>query len=158
MDGQEGLLLWLRWVGANSVAEAIGLGSTLALDFVIVSRLAAQTLWAAIATIILVAASGAVEGVVVGLLQWLVIHRPLPLVSRRAWVTFTAVGAVVAWFFGSLPSTLMDMSAQNAEAAAQEPPASTMLLLAATMGVFLGFVLGYPQWRVLRRAAHGAWL
>jgi hypothetical protein len=26
------------------------------------------------------------------------------------------------------------------------------------MGIFLGFVLGYPQWRVLRGVVHGAWL
>jgi len=38
----------------------------LALDFVIVSHIAAQSIWAAIAAIILVAASGVVEGIVVG--------------------------------------------------------------------------------------------
>ena len=52
----------------------------------------------------------------------------------------------------------MNMGAQDTGAAVQEPQARTVLLLAAVMGVFLGFVLGYPQWRVLRRAVHGAWL
>lgn len=159
MDRQRAFSLWLQWVGANSLAEVLGLGSTLAVDFAIMSRIAtAGSAWASIVVILLVTASGAIEGIVVGLLQWFVIRRPFPLVTRRSWVIFTVVGAVLAWFLGSLPSTLMDMGAQHAEAAVQEPQASTMLLLAAAMGVFLGFVLGYPQWRVLRRAVHGAWL
>jgi len=151
--------LWLRWVGANSVAEVIGLGVTLAIDFVILWRVAAaQSLLASVAGILLVSASGAIEGVVVGLLQWSVLRRPFPLISRRAWVMATVIGAVIAWFLGSLPSTLMDMGGQQAEAAAPEPETATVLLLAAAIGLFLGFVLGYPQWRVLRRAVNSAWL
>jgi hypothetical protein len=45
----------------------------------------------------------------------------------------------------------MDMGAQETGNAGQEPAMSTVLLLAAAMGLFLGFVLGYPQWRVLQR-------
>lgn len=151
--------LWLRWVGANSLAELVGLGATLAIDFVIVSRMAGiPGILASIVGILLVTASGTIEGVVVGLLQWSVLRRPFPEITRRAWMVATVVGAVVAWFFGSLPSTLMDMVAQETGAAVQEPAASTVLLLAAAMGLFLGVVLAYPQWRVLRKAVPGAWL
>jgi len=159
VDRQRGVPLWLRWVGSNSLAEALGLGATLIFDFAIVWRVAAvRSVLASIAAILLGTASGAIEGIVVGLLQWSVIRHPFPLVTRRSWVVSTVAGAVVAWFLGSLPSTLMDMGAQATGAAVQEPQASTVLLLAAAMGVFLGLVLGYPQWRVLRRAVHGAWL
>jgi hypothetical protein len=159
MNWQSSFSLWLRWVGANALAELIGLGATFALDFVIITRIAAgQSAFDSILGIILVTASGAVEGVVVGLLQWSVMHRPFPGVARRAWVIATVAGAVVAWFFGSLPSTLMDMGAQESGAVVQEPPAYLVLLLAAAMGVVLGSVLGYPQWRVLRKATRGAWL
>jgi hypothetical protein len=136
MNWQSSFSLWLRWVGANALAELIGLGATFALDFVIITRIAAgQSAFDSILGIILVTASGAVEGVVVGLLQWSVMHRPFPGVARRAWVIATVAGAVV-----------------------QEPPAYLVLLLAAAMGVVLGSVLGYPQWRVLRKATRGAWL
>jgi hypothetical protein len=159
MDRKLNSPLWLRWIGANSLAEVIGLGATLAVDFLILWRVAtAQSLLASVASILLVSASGAIEGVVVGLLQWSVLRRPFPDISRRAWVMATVIGAVVAWFFGSLPSTLMDMGGQQTEAAASEPETATVLLLAAAMGLFLGFILGYPQWRVLRRAANSAWL
>ncbi|HEX6384509.1 MAG TPA: hypothetical protein VF177_07555 [Anaerolineae bacterium] len=159
MDRKMNFPLWLQWVGANSVAEVIGLGATLAIDFVILWRVAAaQSLLASVAGILLVSASGAIEGVIVGLLQWSVLRHPFPGISRRAWVTATVIGAIIAWFFGSLPSTLMDRGGQQTEAAASEPETATVLLLAAAMGLFLGFVLGYPQWRVLRRAVADAWL
>jgi hypothetical protein len=159
MDRKVNFPLWLQWVGANSVAEVLGLGATLAIDFVILWRVAAaQNLLASVAGILLVSASGAMEGVVVGLLQWSVLRHSFPGISRRAWVTATIIGAVIAWFFGSLPSTLMDMGGQQTGAAAAEPEISTVLLLAAAMGLFLGFILGYPQWRVLQRAVSSAWL
>ncbi len=151
--------MWLRWVGANSLAELVGLGATFALDILILSRVAAAgTALASMVGILLVTATGAIEGTVVGLLQWSVLRRPFPLIARRAWVLATVMGAVVAWFLGSLPSTLMDMSAQETGVAAPEPPTWLILLLAAGMGFFLGAVLGYPQYRVLRKVVAGAWI
>jgi hypothetical protein len=151
--------LWLQWVGANSFAELVGLGSTLALDFVIIAYIAAaQSIVASVVSILLMTATGAIEGVVVGLLQWSVLRHPFAGVARSAWIRATVIGALVAWFFGSLPSTLMDMGVQETETAVQEPETTTILPLAAAMGLVLGFVLGYPQWRVLRRVAPTAWL
>ena len=154
-----GRALWLRWVGANSLAEMLGLGATFALDILILARVAeAGTSLASLIGIALMAATGAVEGTVVGLLQWAVLRRPFPTITRRAWVVATIVGAVVAWFLGSLPSTLMDMGSQDSGAVAQEPPAWVVMLLAAGMGLFLGAVLGYPQYRVLRKTVDRAWI
>lgn len=154
-----GFLLWLRWVVANALAELVGLGATFALDILILARVAAaHSILASILGIIAIAVTGAIEGTVVGLLQWSVLRHPFPLVTRRAWVVATVIGAVIAWFLGSLPSTLMDMGSQESSAPVQEPSQAVMLLLAAGMGLFLGVVLGYPQWRELRRAVRGAWL
>jgi len=151
--------LWLRWVGANSLAELVGLGATFALDILILTRVAAAgTALASLVGIVLVTATGAIEGTVVGLLQWSVLRRPFPAIARRAWVLASVIGAVAAWFLGSLPSTLMDMGAQETGAAPPEPPTWLILLLAAGMGLFLGAVLGYPQYRVLRKAVAGAWV
>lgn len=151
--------LWLRWVGVNSLGELVGLGATLALDILIIARVQAAGSWlAALVAILLLAATGAIEGSVVGLLQWSVLRRPFPAIARRAWVVATIAGAVVAWFLGSLPSTLIDMGAQETSATPQEPPTWLIPLLAAGMGLVLGAVLGYPQYRVLRKAATGAWI
>ena len=127
------------------------------MDFLIISQSAGQGMLGSIVSILLVTASGAIEGSVVGLLQWLVLRHPFPGIARRTWVLATIIGAVVAWFFGSLPSTLIDIGAQQSGAVAQEPSAATVLLLAAGMGLMLGIILAYPQWRVLRRVVANAW-
>lgn len=159
MSNETGFSLWLRWVAANALAELLGLGATFALDILILARVAeVRSILASLLGIVAIAATGAVEGVVVGLLQWSVLRRPFPAIARRAWLLATVIGAMVAWFLGSLPSTLMDMGGQANGAPAQEPPQALVLLLAVGMGLFLGVVLGYPQWRVLRRAVRGAWL
>lgn len=150
--------LWLRWVGANSLGELLGLGATFALDILIISRIQSGGAAAALLGIVLIAATGAVEGTVVGLFQWTALRGSFPGIARRAWVGATIIGAVVAWFLGSLPSTLMDMGGQDAAAAGQEPATAVVLLLAAAMGFVLGAVLSFPQWLVLRRHTAGAWL
>ena len=158
MTRQSRISLWLRWVGANSLAELLGLGTTLAVDYLIIARLAGQSTLGLIVSILLVTATGAIEGSIVGILQWSVLRRPFPAINRRSWVLATVIGAMIAWFFGSLPSTLMDMGAQQTGAEMQEPSTVVMLLLAAGMGAVLGVVLAYPQWRILRKVADQAWL
>lgn len=157
---QERFSLWLRWVGANAIAELVGLGTTFLIDFLIISRNPIPGIAGSIVSILLITASGAIEGSVVGVLQWSVLRGPFPAIARRAWVLATVIGAMVAWFFGSLPSTLMDMGSQQNEAAIQEPSTFIVLFLATGMGIVLGMVLAYPQWRVLRQAVAraGIWI
>lgn len=153
--------LWLRWVAANALAEMLGLGATLGAGFLLFARLGEpHNLAAAFGMILLMTASGAIEGLIVGLLQWSVLRHALPAVSRRAWIVATLAGALVAWFLGSLPATLMSLASGPAEAAApsQEPPAAFVLTMAAAMGLMLGAILGLPQWRALRPAARRAWI
>jgi chromate transport protein ChrA len=95
---------------------------------------------------------GTLEGVSVGLAQWLVLRRRLPLLRQRTWVMATALGAFVAWTLGMMPSSLM-MLIHGADAT--PPPAlsdAAVYALAAAMGAVLGIILGIPQWRVLRRS------
>ncbi len=151
--------LWLRWVGANSLAEAIGLGATLALDALILSIAAAQqNVLAILMGIGLVTATGALEGTVVGLLQWSVLRRVFNSIARRTWLLATVAGALLAWFLGSFPITRIDLSAQQTGAPMQEPSPLLVYGLAAGMGFVLGPVLGVPQWLVLRRFVRGAWI
>ena len=151
--------LWRRWVVANALAEMLGLGTTFAIGVAIFALLGEpQGPLAALGMILLMTSTGAIEGVVVGLLQWWAMRPRFPGIPRKAWVTATLIGALVAWFLGSLPSTLMGLGAQEADVAAQGPEMWVILLLAGGMGLFLGIVLGLPQWRVLRRAVPRAWL
>jgi hypothetical protein len=151
--------LWRQWVAVNSLAELIGLGSTFAVGVLIFVLLEeSTTLLGTIAMILLMTSSGAIEGFVVGLAQWLVLRRSFHQISQRSWILATLIGALVAWFLGSLPSSFLNLDAPETTAAAQEPETLTILLLAALMGLFLGVVLGFPQWRVLRRFVDGAWI
>jgi hypothetical protein len=153
-----GRSLWLRWVGANALAELLGLGATFGVGVVLFTRMGEAQGLAAIAMLLLMTASGVLEGTIVALLQWSVLRGPFPQVTRRAWLVATLIGALVAWFLGSLPATLMDMGADQAQAPAREPETWVMLSMAAAMGLVLGAILGLPQWRVLRRAVGRAWV
>jgi hypothetical protein len=150
---------WLRWVGANSLAEMIGLGVAAAVG---VRAFAGSptNLGQALAGAAPVVLAGAFEGLVVGWAQWSVLRRPLPVLRARAWIGATVLGAFVAWCLGMLPSTIMSLAPQPAAPAPAGPsPFDGPLVypLAMGMGAVLGVVLGLPQWAVLRRWAPRGW-
>jgi hypothetical protein len=131
--------LWLRWVVANSIGELIGLGTTFAVGFLAFTILGEpRSVGAVIGMFLLMVATGAFEGVVVGLSQWLAMRSSFPNISRRSWVTATLLGAMVAWFLGSIPSTVMSLGAENAQAASVEPEMIIILLMAGAMGAVTG--------------------
>ncbi|NWF65652.1 MAG: hypothetical protein HXY38_15255 [Chloroflexi bacterium] len=153
--------LWLRWIGANALAELIGLGLTFGVGFLILTRLtdipgAAGPLL----TIFLMTASGTIEGATVAILQWVVLRRVFPTLTRAAWLRATLAGVLIAWFLGSLPAALSDLTAGDSQATAVEPAPGLVLIMAALMGFFLGLVLAFPQWRALKHVVPGAalWL
>jgi hypothetical protein len=100
-------------------------------------------------------AAGALEGAIVGFAQWLVFRRRLPRVSRREWVTATAISALVAWAIGMAPSTLMALNESAGSSGPPEMSDAVKYALALAMGAALGTILGIPQWRVLRRHVSG---
>ena len=151
--------LWWRWVAANSLAEILGLGATLALGYLIFTGVGEpQNALAAVGSVLLVTSLAVLEGLAVGLLQGSVLRLVLPQISRGSWLWATLAGALVAWFLGSLPSTFMGLGGDAGSTPAQEPEAGLVLLMAAAMGLFLGFILGLPQWWVLRQAVKRAWI
>ena len=158
MNPRDSRGLWYRWVAANAVGEMIGLGTTFGVGVAFFSLVGEpQTAGEALAFGVVMVATGAIEGTVVGLAQWLALRAGLPTLRRRAWILATLVGALVAWFLGSLPSTLMRMGAEEGAAPAAEPETWLVLLLAGGMGLVAGVVLAVPQWRVLKRAVDKAW-
>jgi len=134
------------------------LGATFAVGFVVLAQAGEpQGPGESAARLLLMTASGFLEGLVVGLCQWGVLRRVFVRVSRRSWLAATLVGVLVAWFLGSLPATLMDMGADATQPAAQEPATWVVMVLAGLMGLVLGLILALPQWWILRRIVDRAW-
>jgi hypothetical protein len=151
--------LWWQWILANALGELVGLGATFAIGVGLFSGLTdSPELAAALLSAGLMTATGALEGGVVGLAQWLVLRKAIPGIGRGAWVLATIIGAVIAWFFGSIPMTMMSLSQPSASTPASEPPQTVVLLLAAGMGLVAGLILSLAQWRVLRKQVEKAWL
>ena len=148
--------IWHAWVVANGVGEFIGLTSTMAMTAGLFSVNDSLSFGAALLAAAGVALAGAVvEGVVAGLAQFSVLRRAIPGFTWRPWVTATALGALVAWLLGMMPSTFFQAMAAGTEATANaapfDPPLILQLGLAVVMGAVLGPFLGVPQWLVLRR-------
>jgi hypothetical protein len=149
--------LWLRWTFANVAGEVLGLGLVGAIAVVMVLTIGdPETALVALTMAGVMIAAGALEGVIVGYAQWLVLRRRLCRLSRREWVTATAIGAFLAWAIGMAPSTLMALDQNAGSSPPPEMSDALKYALASVMGVVLGTILGAPQWRVLRRYASGA--
>lgn len=153
------LTFWLQWVLANLLGELFGLGLVGSVGYTTVRVFGEpSSITHTLAFAALAIALGAMEGAIVGYAQAKVLRRRLP--QLRSWVAATVVGAMVAWLLGMAPSTVMSLVAP----ASSEPPAelsdTLQLLLAAPLGLVAGAILGFPQWRVLRRhvARAGWWL
>jgi hypothetical protein len=117
--------LYLRWVAANSFGEMVGLGLTFAIGFGVVAVFGEwQGVLGTLLTFGLMVATGAIEGSVLGITQWWAMYPWLPGLTRKTWVLATIYGALVAWFFGSLPFSLINMANPQFDplAAPVEPP------------------------------------
>ncbi len=158
--------LYARWVGANAIAELIGLGGSAMVLVGLMRAIDTETPVGAVGVAVVSVILGTLlEGVLVGLLQWRVLRDPLPELKRADWVRGTAIGAAIAWILGMLPSTILSLAAgggAGGPGAAAAPPAGPpdwlAYTLAASMGLVLGPILGTPQWVILRRhVQHAGW-
>ena len=149
--------LWLRWILANAIGEALGLGGTALVGAAAASRvvegggLYATALLAALAVL----AGTLIEGSAVGAAQWSVLRRPLPRLRLHTWVLATGTGALLAWTLGMVPSTFFSVGAGGGARSA-EPGEAAVLGLAFLMGLVLGPLLGLAQWLALRRFVRGS--
>lgn len=150
--------LWSRWVAANALGEVLGLGGTALIAATLFPLLGdGNGLFPALAVAVVAIVAGTlIEGLAVGTAQWLVLRRPFPGIAWRTWAGATAIGAGIAWTFGMLPSTLMSIGQDSAQATTSEPSPAIVYTLAFAMGLMLGPVLGGAQWLVLRRQVAGA--
>jgi hypothetical protein len=149
----------------NAAAEGIGLGGTLLLAHYLAG--ASDALRPDAGTILLgallaVAMGTVLEGAIAGWAQGQVLVTSTTRITLGARTLATSLGACIAWTIGMLPSTIVALlatpsTARMPEAAPAGPPFELTLALAATMGMLLGPLLAWPQWRLLRRHAPRAW-
>jgi hypothetical protein len=141
------------------LGELVGLGATFAIGFGLFSGLPdTPGIGAALLSAGLMTTTGVLEGGVVGFAQWVVLRHAIQGISWRNWVLATIIGALIAWFFGSIPMTMASLSQPSASTPASEPPQTVVLLLTAGMGLVVGLILSLAQWRVLRKQVKKAWL
>jgi hypothetical protein len=158
MSDQSRRQIWIHWVWANAWAQLIGLGATFLLGYGLFAFLEEpQTPLAVLGFVLLMTSTGIVEGTIVGWFQWRILRSLFEKISFKRWWLATLIGALTAWFLGSLPSHLMNMGAEETGSTPIEPPLVLMLLFAAGMGLVLGVILGFPQWRVLQKYVKRAW-
>jgi hypothetical protein len=133
---------WLiTWICVVTAGEAIGFVAP-----AIVGVVASQS--AVFVPLLLIA--GAIEGAILGGAQAIALRQPLPGLRRAAWVALTAVGAVVAYVAGTIPSSTADIWINWAW------PARAALF--AGVAVVLLLSIGTAQWLELRRhVPHAAW-
>jgi len=159
MEQNDARHFWLRWVGANALAEMIGLGLAAVVGVQVFVGGSAD-LGQALLSITPAILAGAFEGLVVGWAQWSVLRRRLPAMRARSWIGATVLGAFVAWCLAMLPSAIMSLTPQTPVTTPAGPsPFEGPLVypLAMGMGAVLGVILGLPQWAVLRRWAPRGW-
>lgn len=152
--------LWRRWVAANSLSEALGLGLTLVLTGLIFSRM--ETVSGVGGILVAFAgavAAGVIEATLVGGAQWWAMHPWLPSIGLGRWWLGTLGGAFLAYVLGYLPSTLFNLGAATTDqGTVAEPSPAVTLLLAAGLGFVAGAILSWTQWLVLRRhISHACW-
>lgn len=153
--------LWPRWVAANAISEMLGLGATFAVTALALTQLTGGGAAVALTAYALEVGAGAIEATLVGLAQWWAMRPWFPQITRKTWWLGTLGGALAAYVLGFLPSTIMGLmedsaQAQGQAAAMQEPPMVVVLLLAAGMGLVAGAMLSFAQWLVLRKSVRGA--
>ncbi|HEX4953628.1 MAG TPA: hypothetical protein VF017_09585 [Thermoanaerobaculia bacterium] len=153
---------WLRWVAANSIGEALGLGAVALAGYLVVHHLTEPaTLPGRLAWASLFVAFGAFEGAVVGWFQASVLASALPELSRWAWTRRTIFGAVAAWALGMAPSAvigLLEVPGATAGPPAPGMPLPLEMLLACALGLVAGPLLAAFQAPLLSAATGGkAW-
>jgi hypothetical protein len=141
---------WRQWVAANAIAELVGLGGAALIGVLVFARFEAA-LTPLLAALIMIVGGTFLEGVMVGVAQWLVLRQAISRMPWKSWIAATAVGAFVAWTLGMIPSTIMSMAETESAAASPEISEWIIFSLAALMGLVLGPILALPQWWVLRR-------
>jgi uncharacterized membrane protein YidH (DUF202 family) len=91
--------------------------------------------------------AGAVEGSILGYLQWKVLVKHFRKLTAWSWIRNTVAVSMLGWGIGMLVSFF----AANGQGSEQEPTLIVFLLAAGAMGLSLGLLFGLFQYWVLRK-------
>jgi hypothetical protein len=89
---------------------------------------------------------GALGGAALGLAQWLVLRRYIKHVG--GWIVATAIGSVIAWLIGLQVGVMLILIFFNG--ALFVATSAALLNAIFLLGIWVGTVLGFCQWLVLR--------
>ncbi|UYY78100.1 hypothetical protein [Sphingomonas sp. R1] len=141
-----------RWIEACAAGELLGIASA-ALWWVSVERFDPLPIGPTAEWLVFLAkaASGLIQGLILGYLQGWALRRQFPALSLRAWVTATTLIGVIVWSIGAWYSVFPSLDGGRLL-----PPVESLFQTAIAAGGFglgLGLLFGAAQAVVLRRAA-----
>ena len=141
--------LWEWWVAATAIAELVGLVIVLIASTTI-NRLGTAEIVAVLYFV------GLLQGMVLGLAQWLVLRRYIKHIGK--WIAITAIAAAIAWLIGIKAIAIISFSLVLDHAGTVEGRTLALAKGAFLVGAWVGGVLGLAQWLVLKEHIRRAWL
>jgi uncharacterized integral membrane protein len=153
--------LWKKWTLYCAAGELLGIGVAGVIAFSVNTAIGEpQTLPAKLMVLSCMMLAGAIEGSLLGVLQWRALKDKFPQIPLRDWWFYTVLVAVLGWFLGMMPS-LFFVPAQNP--ASNAAPSGIdfenpliILGLSTAMGLVLGAIFGLFQWFALRKQVQKA--
>ncbi len=131
--------LWEAWILATVAGGLIGIG-------IVALAIAFADNLGTVSSTTLLHIVGGLEGIVLGFTQWLVLRRYVKNIG--GWVVATAIGAIVAWLIGLKVIVLLILIFNNQDITQTTP--FSLLTAIFCLGVWVGTILGFCQWFVLR--------
>jgi hypothetical protein len=134
-----------RWVVVVTLGECLGFAAPAVVGALLLDAPPAVLVPALLA-------AGAVEGALLGVSQWLVLRTELPRLPVVRWAGLTAVGAVLAYAAGLLPSATSDTWSSW--------PVAAQVTMFVVLGSAVLATIGTAQWIELRHHlnAAGRWV
>lgn len=139
--------LWGRWVLANGFGELLGLG-------LVAAGAVALRSWAPAPAAAIAVVLGALEGAILGALQWRAMHPWAEELDAARWIRATVFGALCAWALGMIPSLLLPAES----AGGGGPPWALTQLFAVLLGAAGGLVLALFQGRAFGPRRRRWWI
>lgn len=147
---------WRKWTISCAAGELLGIGGAGAIAFA-ANRAVGEPVGITEKLIVLgcMLLAGAIEGTVLGWLQWRVLREKIQTLAATNWIGMTVLVAVLGWFLGMLPSLFFVPDEPNPTATSvpvfENPWVFAALSISA--GLVLGALFGLFQWFALRKHA-----
>ena len=144
-----------KWALHCALGELLGIGAAGLIAFTANQLLGEPvTMPQKLTVLIFMLGAGALEGSILGYLQWRVLHARIPQLPALEWMGWTIAVAVLGWFLGTLPGLFLQNSAfsNNSQASLAVPQNFIILsLLTLGLGLLMGALFGLFQWFSLKK-------